>query len=78
MASPHGAPDLAEIPTDKSVTLLRSVALHLRRDTRIFLAGNMETEIAMLLPDGYSDIPHGKIAAVVTHLEMTAPPAVAR
>lgn len=29
----------------------------------------------MLLPDGYSDIPAGKIAAVVTHLEMTAPPA---
>lgn len=28
----------------------------------------------MLLPDGYSDIPHGKIAAVVTHLEMTARP----
>jgi GNAT superfamily N-acetyltransferase len=29
----------------------------------------------MILPDGYSDIPAGKIAAVVTHLEMTAPPA---
>ncbi|MDE5464147.1 N-acetyltransferase [Bradyrhizobium sp. CSS354] len=29
----------------------------------------------MILPDGYSDIPPGKIAAVVTHLEMTAPPA---
>lgn len=28
----------------------------------------------MILPDGYSDIPTGKIAAVVTHLEMTAPP----
>ncbi|KWV58722.1 GCN5 family acetyltransferase [Bradyrhizobium macuxiense] len=28
----------------------------------------------MLLPDGYSDIPAGKIAAVVTHLEMTASP----
>ena len=28
----------------------------------------------MLLPDGYSDIPAGKIAAVVTHLEMTARP----
>jgi hypothetical protein len=26
----------------------------------------------MPLPDGYSDIPAGKIAAVVTHLEMTA------
>jgi len=26
----------------------------------------------MILPDGYSDIPTGKIAAVVTHLEMTA------
>jgi GNAT superfamily N-acetyltransferase len=25
----------------------------------------------MLLPDGYSDVPAGKIAAVVTHLEMT-------
>ena len=25
----------------------------------------------MILPDGYSDIPAGKIAAVVTHLEMT-------
>lgn len=29
----------------------------------------------MILPDGYSDVPAGKIAAVVTHLEMTAPPA---
>ncbi|MET4067157.1 hypothetical protein ABID58_001940 [Bradyrhizobium sp. S3.2.6] len=29
----------------------------------------------MPLPDGYSDIPAGKIAAVVTHLEMTARPA---
>ena len=28
----------------------------------------------MLLPDGYSDIPAGKIAAVVTHLEMTVRP----
>lgn len=28
----------------------------------------------MILPDGYSDIPTRKIAAVVTHLEMTAPP----
>ena len=26
-------------------------------------------------PDGYSDVPAGKIAAVVTHLEMTARPA---
>ena len=29
----------------------------------------------MILPDGYSDILAGKIAAVVTHLEMRAPPA---
>jgi GNAT superfamily N-acetyltransferase len=29
----------------------------------------------MLLPDGYSDIPAGKIAAIVTHLEMTVRPA---
>ena len=29
----------------------------------------------MILPDGYSDVPAGKIAAVVTHLEMTACPA---
>jgi GNAT superfamily N-acetyltransferase len=29
----------------------------------------------MILPDGYSDVPAGKIAAVVTHLEMTAKPA---
>lgn len=29
----------------------------------------------MLLPDGYSDIPAGKIAAIVTHLEMTTRPA---
>ncbi|RZN00833.1 GNAT family N-acetyltransferase [Bradyrhizobium genosp. SA-3] len=29
----------------------------------------------MILPDGYSDVSAGKIAAVVTHLEMTAPPA---
>ncbi|VIO67662.1 GNAT family N-acetyltransferase [Bradyrhizobium ivorense] len=28
----------------------------------------------MILPDGYSDVPQGKIAAVVTHLEMTARP----
>jgi GNAT superfamily N-acetyltransferase len=28
----------------------------------------------MILPDGYSDVPAGKIAAVVTHLEMTEPP----
>ena len=28
----------------------------------------------MILPDGYSDIPSGKIAAVVTHLEMTERP----
>ncbi|QOZ29056.1 N-acetyltransferase [Bradyrhizobium sp. CCBAU 51753] len=28
----------------------------------------------MMLPDGYSDVPQGKIAAVVTHLEMTARP----
>jgi GNAT superfamily N-acetyltransferase len=27
----------------------------------------------MILPDGYSDVPNGKIAAVVTHLEMTQP-----
>ena len=26
----------------------------------------------MILPDGYSDIPDGKLAAIVTHLEMTA------
>ena len=30
----------------------------------------------MILPDGYSDVPIGKIAAVVTHLEMTARPAL--
>ena len=29
----------------------------------------------MILPDGYSDIPDGKLAAIVTHLEMTARPA---
>jgi GNAT superfamily N-acetyltransferase len=28
----------------------------------------------MTLPDGYSDVPAGKIAAVVTHLEMTKRP----
>jgi GNAT superfamily N-acetyltransferase len=28
----------------------------------------------MILPDGYSDVPSGKVAAVVTHLEMTARP----
>jgi GNAT superfamily N-acetyltransferase len=28
----------------------------------------------MILPDGYSDVPAGKIAAVVTQLEMTEPP----
>ena len=31
----------------------------------------------MLLPDGYSDVPAGKLAAVVTHLEMTKRPALA-
>jgi len=31
-----------------------------------------EKECAMILPDGYSDVPAGKVAAVVTHLEMTA------
>jgi GNAT superfamily N-acetyltransferase len=30
----------------------------------------------MILPDGYSDIPAGKIAAIVTHLEMTERPAL--
>jgi GNAT superfamily N-acetyltransferase len=30
----------------------------------------------MILPDGYSDVPVGKIAAIVTHLEMTSHPAV--
>jgi GNAT superfamily N-acetyltransferase len=28
----------------------------------------------MIVPDGYSDIPNGKIVAVVTHLEMTERP----
>jgi GNAT superfamily N-acetyltransferase len=28
----------------------------------------------MILPDGYSDVPAGKVAAVVTHLEMVARP----
>jgi len=32
----------------------------------------------VILPDGYSDVPRGKIAAVVTHLEMTERPALAR
>ena len=32
----------------------------------------------MILPDGYSDVPAGKIAAVVTHLEMTERPALRR
>jgi GNAT superfamily N-acetyltransferase len=32
----------------------------------------------MILPDGYSDAPAGKIAAVVTHLEMTERPALRR
>ena len=31
----------------------------------------------MILPDGYSDVPAGKIAAVVTHLEMTERPSPA-
>jgi GNAT superfamily N-acetyltransferase len=29
----------------------------------------------LIVPDGYSDIPAGKVAAVVTHLEMTVRPA---
>jgi GNAT superfamily N-acetyltransferase len=29
----------------------------------------------LIVPDGYSDVPAGKIAAIVTHLEMTARPA---
>jgi GNAT superfamily N-acetyltransferase len=32
----------------------------------------------MILPDGYSDVRAGKIAAVVTHLEMTERPALPR
>src|SRR5512136_1072889 len=32
----------------------------------------------MILPDGYSDVPAGKIAAVVTHLEMSERPALPR
>jgi GNAT superfamily N-acetyltransferase len=32
----------------------------------------------MALPDGYSNVPAGKIAAVVTHLEMTERPALPR
>ena len=32
----------------------------------------------MILPDGTSDVPAGKIAAVVTHLEMTERPALRR
>jgi GNAT superfamily N-acetyltransferase len=32
----------------------------------------------MILPDGYSDVPAGKIAAVVTHLEMTERPTLSR
>jgi len=31
----------------------------------------------MILPNGYSDVPAGKIAAVVTHLEMTERPTLA-
>jgi GNAT superfamily N-acetyltransferase len=31
----------------------------------------------MIVPDGYSDVPRGKIAAVVTHLEMTERPTLA-
>ena len=34
-----------------------------------------EVNSSMILLDGYSDVPPGKIAAVVTHLEMTARPA---
>jgi hypothetical protein len=30
----------------------------------------------MMLPDGHSDVPAGKIAAIVTHLEMTERPAL--
>ncbi len=30
----------------------------------------------LFLPDGYSDVPAGKIAAVVAHLEMTEPPSL--
>jgi GNAT superfamily N-acetyltransferase len=30
----------------------------------------------MILPDGYTDIPAGKVAAIVTHLEMTECPAL--
>jgi len=30
----------------------------------------------MILPDGYTDIPAGKVAAIVTHLEMTERPAL--
>jgi hypothetical protein len=32
----------------------------------------------MIFPDGYFDVPAGKIAAIVTHLEMTEPSAAQR
>jgi len=35
--------------------------------------GNTVTRLSMHLPDGYTDVPPGKLAAVVTSLEMLAP-----
>src|SRR4051794_15426296 len=36
--------------------------------------GMTKSECTMILPDGYSDVPAGTIAAVVTHLQMTERP----
>lgn len=47
------------------------------REKRIGLAGKPRPwQTAVMLSDGYSDVPHGKIAAVVTHLEMMQRPPV--
>jgi GNAT superfamily N-acetyltransferase len=37
---------------------------------------SVQAATSMILPDGYSDVPAGKIVAVVTHLEMTERPAL--
>ena len=49
-------------------------ALLVLRPTRILLTDRYKMETSMALADGYHDVPAGKLAAVVTYLEMRAAP----
>jgi GNAT superfamily N-acetyltransferase len=47
----------------------------LRFEPAVMVESNQKSgRTQMILPDGYSDVPSGKIAAVVTHLEMSVRP----